>query len=288
MIRGIEHMIDEERKREMDLFSAEVMWLGRRESACYNQLTVMSCHKEESNRLQILVVNDKLQRDTGIRLAWWVLVMEGIQGCLLWRTAWGCLCAQWRQCQWLQVGPTNQVGLQVVQAPTWPPLAKVEPVIVSDGASVMAHVKRENKFLQQAASEEKSMWEIKLCRHQKKCRRKGKKCSRHHSTDSPSACGADNSKAAMPLQPAPTCPWWSRDPPQPMDIPTLEKVNVDAQDDHALKEHTVGSRHSFQLRVRKGPSPMVFCSIMLIYLSSVFPIGPLALPTPFTYPMFIC
>jgi len=56
------------------------------------------------------------------------------------------------------------------------------------------------------------MWEKQLCRHQGQWRRRGRRCSRHRSRDSPAACGEDHGEASCPPA-ADGGPWWSRYPP---------------------------------------------------------------------------
>jgi len=76
-----------------------------------------------------------------------------------------------------------------------------------------------------AAVESQKMWKKQLCRHQGQWRRKGRRCSRRWSRDSPAAHGEDHGEAVCP--PA-ACggPWWSRDSPADYGGPTSEQVDA--------------------------------------------------------------
>ena len=80
---------------------------------------------------------------------------------------------------------------------TDPLLAKAKSIGDSSSTSVRTYLRRRKKPCATAAGERmENMWEQQLFRHQGQCRRRGRRCSRHWSRDSPAPHGGPHAGAA--------------------------------------------------------------------------------------------
>jgi len=94
--------------------------------------------------------------------------------------------------------------------------AKAESISDDRSASVMTDLRRKTAIA--AGERSENMWEKQLCRQQGQWRRRGRRCSRHQSRDSPAACGEDHGEAGCPHA-AHGGPRWTRSPPAALGEP---------------------------------------------------------------------